>query len=176
MVKLSGGSRKLKGGSKEYNAREKEFADMMQSDKYSQGYFSEKGGGYYVVENSKARHKPEELEAARFLADKGYKVTLKDEGSQGFKIKTPDGRLFNATFEQRTPDGKNNTSDNIKSALRHARDKKADNVVIYQKYGKHSRKDVENGIKQYEEKSTHRFNGIIIVTKDGRIHRHGHNK
>ena len=31
-----------------------------------------------MVENSKARHKPEELEAARFLADKGYKVALKD--------------------------------------------------------------------------------------------------
>ena len=91
------------------------------------------------------------------------------------KVKTPDGRVFDATFEQRTPDGKQNTPENIRSALRHGRDKRSDMVVIYQKQGKHSRQAVEQGIKMYEAQSKHRFQQIIVVTQDGRIHRHKHN-
>lgn len=178
MVKLSGGSRTLTGGSREYSRREVEFNQLMHSGRYSDGYFSKKGGGYYLIEKSSASHKPEELEAARYMADKGYIVTLKDESNKDKEpnVKTPDGRVFNATFEQRTPDGRQNTSDNIRSALRHGRDKHSDMVIIYQKHGKHSRQAVEQGIRMYEEKSSHRFKQIIVVTKDGRIHRHKHNK
>lgn len=175
MVKLYGGSRKLKNGSRQYTRRENEFHEELASGSYSSGYFSQKVGGYYVVEKSKASHKSEELEAVRFMADQGYIVTLKDEGSQQHKIKTPDGYIFTASFEQRTPDGSKNTAENIMGCLRHGRDKKADVTVIYQKYGRHSRADIEKGIRLYEEKSRHRFKQIIIVTKDGRIHRHKHN-
>lgn len=177
MVKLSGGSRTLTQGSKQYNSRQQEFNNLIASGDYSAGYFSQKGGGYYVVENSTAMHKPEELEAARFMADKGYRVTLIDESNEGkpSKIKTPDGKIFSASFEQRTPDGKENTPTNIANALRHSRDKRADIAVIFQKYGQHSRSAVEEGIKAYEEKAKHRFKQIFIITKDGRIHRHKHN-
>lgn len=175
MVKLYGGARKLKNGSRQYTRRELEYRGEMSSGNFSSGYFSQKGGGYYVVENSKAKHKPEELEAARYMADKGYIVRMKDEGNQPHKIKTPDGMIFSASFEQRTPNGSKNTSDNIKSCLYHGRDKKADVTVIYQKFGRHSRADVEKGIRLFEEKSKYRFQQIIMVTKDGRIHRHKHN-
>ena len=96
MVKLSGGSRRLKGGSREYNRREIAFQQLMNTGRYSYGYFSQKGGGYVLVEKSTARHKPEEIEAARLMADKGYKVTLKDEAGT---MKTPDGKIFDATFD-----------------------------------------------------------------------------
>lgn len=61
MVKLSGGSRRLKGGSLEYNRREIAFQQLMNSGKYSYGYFSQKGGGYVLIEKSSVRHKPEEF-------------------------------------------------------------------------------------------------------------------
>lgn len=173
MVKLSGGSRRLKGGSLEYNRREIAFQQLMNSGKYSYGYFSQKGGGYVLIEKSSVRHKPEEIEAARLMADKGYKVTLKDEAGT---MKTPDGKIFDAMFEQRTPDGTQNLADNIVNALRHGRDKRSDMVVIYQKNGRHSRQAVEQGIKMYESKSNHRFKEIVVITRDGRIHRHKHNK
>lgn len=80
MVKLSGGSRTLSGGSREYGRREVEFNQLRHSGRYSDGYFSKKGGGYYLIEKSSTTHKPEEIEAARFMADRGYKITLKDEG------------------------------------------------------------------------------------------------
>ncbi len=177
MVKLSGGSRKLRGGSREYSRREVEFNQLMHSGRYSDGLFSKKGGGYVLVEHSTMPHSEEEMEAARYMADKGYIVTLSDESNKGkgSKVKTHDGKIFNATFEQRTPDGMQNTPENIRSALRHGRDKKSDMVVIYQKHGKHSRADVEKGIRMYEEQSRHRFSQILIITHDGRIHRHKHN-
>lgn len=177
MVKLSGGSRTLTNGSREYSRREVEFNQLMRSGQYSSGYFSSKGGGYVLVERSSMAHSKEENEAAQYMADKGYIVTLTDESNKNrdSKVKTPDGMVFNATFEQRTPDGKQNTPENIRSALRHARDKHSDMVVIYQKHGKHTREAVEQGIKMYEAQSKHRFQQIIIVTQDGRIHRHKHN-
>lgn len=177
MVKLSGGSRTLTGGSREYGRREVEFNQLRNSGQYSEGYFSKKGGGYVLVERSTMPHSQDEIEAARFMADKGYIVTLTDESNQGkgSKVKTPDGKIFDATFEQRTPDGTQNTPENIRSALRHGRDKQSDMVVIYQKHGKHSRAAVEEGIRIYEAQSRHRFSQIMIVTRDGRIHRHKHN-
>ena len=177
MVKLSGGSRTLTGGSREYGRREVEFNQLRNSGRYSEGYFSKKGGGYVLVERSTMPHSQDEIEAARFMADKGYIVTLTDESNQGkgSKVKTPDGKILDATFEQRTPDGTQNTPENIRSALRHGRDKQSDMVVIYQKHGKHSRAAVEEGIRMYEAQSRHRFSQIMIVTRDGRIHRHKHN-
>lgn len=177
MFKLSGGSRTLTGGSREYSRREVEFNQLRNSGRYSSGYFSDKGGGYVLVERSSMPHEKDEIEAAMYLADKGYIVTLMDESNKdrGSKVKTPDGKVFEATFEQRTPDGSQNTPENIRSALRHGRDKRSDMVVIYQKHGRHSRQAVEQGIRMYEQQSRHRFQQIMIVTRDGRIHRHKHN-
>lgn len=79
MVKLSGGSRTLTGGSREYSRREVEFNQLRNSGRYSSGYFSDKGGGYVLVERSSMPHEKDEIEAAMYLADKGYIVTLMDE-------------------------------------------------------------------------------------------------
>lgn len=99
MAKTAGGVRTYKQGSSTYRKRQAEVEAMRASGRYSSVEMG-KGGGYVAVEKSTAKHKPEELEAARILADKGYKVILKDEaGSE----KTVDGYLFTASFEQRTP-------------------------------------------------------------------------
>lgn len=105
MVKLSGGSRTLTGGSREYWRREVEFNQLRYSGQYSEGYFSKKGGGYVLVERSTMPHSQDEIEAARFMADKGYIVTLTDESNQGkgSKVKTPDGKIFDATLSSAHP-------------------------------------------------------------------------
>lgn len=173
MAKTSGGIRTYKNGSSTYRRREVEADAMRRSGKYSSVEMG-KGGGYVAIEKSTSRHKPEELESARILADKGYKVTLKNEAGLGHKIKTPDGYLFSASFEQRTPKG--NTDINIRLSLYHVRDKKADVPVLYMKGSGHTRQSVENGIRAFESASKYRFKHIIVVTGDGRIHRHKHNK
>lgn len=169
MAKTSGGVRTYRQGSSTYRKRQAEVETMRQSGKYSIVEMG-KGGGYVAVEKSPARHKPEELEAARILADKGYKVVLKNEA--GF-TRTPDGYLFKASFEQRTPIG--NTAKNIRASLYHGRDKKADIPILYMKGNGHTRKSVEDGIRDFESSSKYRFKEMIIITQDGRIHRHKHN-
>lgn len=166
MVKLSGGARMLKGGSREYNSRQTEFNQLRQSGQYSDGYFSEKGGGYYLIERSNASHKPEEIEAARFLADKGYKVTLKDEAGS---VRTPDGYVFSTAFEQSSPKG--DSVNNFKNALEHARDKPgAQAAVVYMKDAGHSKTTIAQAIKKYSGHNSKRLK-VFVVTKDGRIHR-----
>lgn len=174
MVKLSGGSRTLSGGSREYSRREVEFNQLMHSGQYSSGYFSQKGGGYYVVERSSANHKPEEIEAARFMADRGYCVALTNEAGQGDRVKSPDGKIFTASFEQRTPTG--DSSQNFNKCLEHAKIKGADMAVVFMKNAGHTKSSVEAGIRKYEAHNSYRFQQIIVVTKDGRIHKHRHNK
>lgn len=173
MAKTSGGVRTYKQGASTYRKRHAEVEAMRQSGKYSSVEMG-KGGGYLAIEKSPAKHKSEELAAARILANKGYKVTLKNEAGLGHKVKTPDGYLFSASFEQRTPKG--NTDINIRSSLYHVRDKKADVPVLYMKDSGHTRQSVENGIRAFESASKFRFKQIIVVTADGRIHRHKHNK
>ena len=143
---------------------------MRESGRYSSVDMG-KGGGWLAIEKSTARHKPEELEAARILSNKGYKVTLKDEGGQ---VRTPDGYLFSASFEQRTPtkDGANT----IRNALYHARNKGADVAVIYSRDHAFTRGSVENGIKLYEQSHDYKFKRIIVVADNGNVHRYRHNK
>lgn len=170
MAKTSGGVRTYRQGTSTYRKRLAEVATMRASGQYSSVEMG-KGGGWLAIEKSTARHKPEELEAARILADKGYKVTLKDEGGQ---VRTPDGYLFSASFEQRTPQG--SSAQNFKKALGHAADKDADVLVAYMKGRGHTRQSVEDGIRKFESVNRKRFKQIIVVTEDGKIHRHKHNK
>lgn len=170
MAKTSGGVRTYRQGSSTYRKRQAEAAAMRASGRYSSVEMG-RGGGWLAIERSTTRHKPEELEAARILADKGYKVTLKDEGGQ---VRTPDGRIFSTSFEQRTPtkDGANT----IRNALFHARNKGADVAVIYSKNHAFTRGSVENGIKLYEQSHDYRFKRIIVVADNGNVHRYRHNK
>lgn len=174
MVKLSGGSRALTGGSREYSRREAEYNQLMNSGQYSSGYFSQKGGGYFVIENSSAVHKQEEIEAARYMADRGYCLTLTDEAGHGDKVKSPDGKIFTASFEQRTPTG--DSAQNFNKCLEHAKSKRADVAIVFMKNSGHTKASVEVGIKKYEALNSYRFKQIIVITKDGRIHKHRHNK
>lgn len=171
MSKTTGGVRNLAPNSKAYKNRLAEVSQMRASGNYSSVTMAEKGTGYVAIEKSPAKHKPEELEAAMHLANHGYKVIL---GNEAGNATVSEGRLFFSTYEQRTPDGTSDKAKNITNALRHARDKKADIAVIYMKYGKHPRKAVEQGIREFEKTSKYRFREVIIITQDGRLHHHKH--
>ena len=168
MAKTSGGNRALKKDSREYRKRQIEVVTMLASGKYSSVTMSDKTGGYVAIEKSSQRHKPEEIEAATHLANKGYKVILKDEAGQ---VKTPDGYLFTASFEQRTP-----IQTSVNRALEHARDKRVDVALIYDKNHIYHRADIDKGLIKYEHYNKYRFKQIIVISKDGKIHRHKHNE
>ena len=103
MAKTSGGVRTLKTGSKEYSLRALDVERMRNSGIYSSVEFSHNGGGYVAIENSTMSHKAEELEAARILANNGYKVILGNEAGQ---LTTSEGQIFSFSYEQHTPEGR----------------------------------------------------------------------
>jgi hypothetical protein len=90
MAKASGGTRKLKYGSREYRKRQDEIKAMQGNGKYSSVTMGTHGG-YLAIEKSNSQHKIEEIEAGKILADNGYKVILTSE--DGHKA-TGDGTLF----------------------------------------------------------------------------------
>lgn len=168
MAKVSGGTRTYAHGAKTYKKRQAEIDVMLASGQYSEAKIG-KGGGYYAIEKSSARHKPEEIEVAKILASKGYKVILKNEAGS---ITTVDGHIFKASFEQRTPT--KDASTTIRNGLFHARDKGADIAILYSKSHTFSRRSVEEGIKLYEKAHPYRFQQIIVVADNGHIHRYKH--
>lgn len=170
MGRQSGGVRPVSKGSKAYNRRRLEYAFLMATGKYSEGYFSTTGGGYYVVENMGKPHTKEETKAAQHLADAGYIVTLKNESSTIHKRRMAEGRIFKASFEQKTPD-----STSVKRCLDHARFKRASIAVIYDKYGIYHRRDIYAGIQEYEDiNSSWRFYRILVIDSKGKVHIHKH--
>lgn len=170
MAKSAGGVRNVAAGSTAYNNRVKEVAEMRASGRYSSVEMAENGTGWVAIEKGNARHKPEEIEAAHHLADKGYKVTLGDETGS---VTVPDGRIFSATFEQKTPEAKG--SKGVNKALEHAKKKRADIAVIYDKHRLYDRRTVEDGIRHYETHNRFRFQKIIVVGSSGNVHVHTHN-
>lgn len=183
MAKQGGGTR-LKNGSKNWNKSSKLFTNLVGSGRYmSNAYFSTVGGGFVLEENSSKPHSTDERYVARVLADHGRKVILRDEAGTAT---TPDGEIISiGMYEQRTPELDKEQKKgvkpfdkvaNMRNALGHARDKNADVAVVYMKNNLHDIKSVKAGIVSFEGKSKYRFKEIIVVTSDGRVHRHKHNK
>ena len=100
-MKPGGGNRVLKSGSKEYTARELEVKQMRESGLYSVVHLSKSGGGYYAIQKSEKKKTVDEIKAAQLMANKGYKMILKDEAGE---LTTPDGWVFKYTYDQNTPD------------------------------------------------------------------------
>lgn len=168
-----GGVRPVSKTGKAYQNRLREYTAKMSSVGYSDGYFSKESGGFYVVVKSRYPHKREEIEAARILADKGYKVYLQDEVGSFSK---GDGILFTFSYEQSTPD-KANGAHGVKKCLGHAKEKGVQIALIYDKYERFNEKIVNDGIAEYEKHvKNYRFARIIVIESNGRIVNYRHNK
>jgi len=97
---------------------------------------------------------------------KDYKITLKDEAGD---VRTPDGYVFSAGFEQSSPKG--DSVNNFKNCLEHARDKPgATAAVVYMKDAGHTKATIKAGIEKYRQHNSKPLR-VYVVTKDGRIHR-----
>ena len=93
-------------------------------------------------------------------------------------MKSPDGKIFNFVYEQRTPKEAAGAK-GIQKSIEHARkkvtaDQNIDVALIYDKYKRFNRKNIEDGIKLYEKNNKHRFKRIIVVSANGNIHTYTH--
>lgn len=169
MAKDYGGDRMVEQYAQPYADVKKKVEDMKASGKYDTVEMTS-NGGIFAIEKGKARHKPEEIEAGRHMANAGYQVTLKDETGV---TKTPDGHIYSFSFEQRTPTTKGARS--VMKALEHAKSKPADIAVIYDKHYVYHRQTIEQGLSLYEQFNNYRFKRIIVISKSGQVYEHSHN-
>ena len=152
--------------------KEEQFRRILNNKRVSGGEYDRRTGGYYLIESSRQKHKPEEIEAAKILAKNGYHVVLKDEAGISTTV---DGYISLLTYEQRTPSG--DTPTNIRNSLFHGRDKKASYAVVYlgDKSG-HTDETIISGIKLFEKATSYRFRKIIVVRKNGSVKEYRHTK
>ncbi|MCC8117277.1 MAG: hypothetical protein LIP09_00800 [Bacteroidales bacterium] len=187
MAKERGGVRNVPAESNAFAKRQSEVAQMRMSGHYSAVKMY--NSGWVAIQKSEAKHFRSEIEVAIFLAKKGYKVTLKSEAGN---VKTPDGYVFNYSFEQSTPKSRSGVV-GAYQAIDHGADKirkdwtanrnkpdykplKIDVALIYDKYKKFSRSDIEQGLKMFEQKEKRiRYKKIIVISSKGNVHVHRHN-
>lgn len=189
MAKSSGGTRVVRPTSGTRTENYKIFQnEMAMSDVNSnQSYFSKKSGGY-VIGMQGRKSDEAEFEAAKAMADDGMLVVMTPEGGVKFRSgKTKkgdyvyaDGLVNGYSYEQQTKNptafDSESLSKSVDGALKHARDKHAQIPLIYDRYGKFHRGDIENGLKRFEDRSSYRFKAIIVVDKKGNVWEHTHNK
>lgn len=194
MAKTSGGTRgiggpiedtELKRNDKSKDVTYSEYVTSLASGGYVEkhSYYSDKTGAC-VLFMRKHNYKIEEDEVARALADNGFMVVMTPEGVEMYatrkvtkdgkvKLKYSEGTISKLTYEQSTI-----TDVNVKrerttaKAIEHAKEKGADISVIYDRKGLLHRKDIQNGIKEYESHVTNLYRAkvIIVVDKDKKLH------
>ena len=157
-------------------------------------YMSDSGA--YVIYHKNHNFDQDELDAARIMADNGIIVHLTSErdisqatatfiNRDGDRIyKFSDGRLTinSLSYEQSTRSNNINTDPDagwkwVKKALRHGQDKRSKIAVLYDKGGTVTRENIAKGIQKYEEirANTHRFNTILVISKNGKVYEWRHN-
>jgi len=154
----------------------------------SKCYFSEKTGAFVLYMHGHIYHE-DEITVANAFADNGFLVVLTPEGNslfatnklirQGSAIyKYSEGLINGITYEQRTITLINNHIDAVVSSIEHVKWKNSDIVVIFDKTGLLTDKDILEGIKNYESRKSNRFRAkhIIVFYKDMSMEIFHHNK
>lgn len=177
MAKQSGGTRNYYRLPSVLARRKAEFDSLIAKGDYVRSHFSQ-SGGYYVIHKD---HKPvtvpnenKENEAAKFLADKGYRVYMMGEGSYLRDFKKTDGFHEHAIMDIKTINSASKYR--IERVLKNAALQNAEVVVLMQNTKDMTRNYVENQINLFKEnaKGSERGNlkQVIVVGLSGRIHRH----
>lgn len=185
MSKGSGGTKPVKPSQNTSAENKSLFARRMRMGVYDSDYsfVSDKSGAFVLFMKGHIYHE-DEMECARHLADNGISVELRPEGIEVWSTargannepKYAEGVLSSFyLFDQRTI-GENTTNivSNIKRGIEHAKEKNARIAVIYDKYGKAHRNDIEDGMKKFEQFSSNvgKIDGVIVVDKNGNVYQH----
>ena len=93
MAKEYGSDRLVEQLMQPYADVKKRVDEMKASGKYSKVEITP-SGGFLAIEKGKAKHKPDEITAAEYMAKAGYQVILKDETGQ---LTTREGYIYSFT-------------------------------------------------------------------------------
>lgn len=188
MAKSSGGTRIITPSTKSRFETISEYKDKMNSGQYDKelSYLPEKGSGSMLYQNGHNYH-IEEIEVGRALANKEYRVVLTPEGivsyATAFKRdgtpKYAEGTISNIIYDQKTAESNlTNAINNVDHAIKHATEKNAKIPLIYDKYGKMHRKDIEKGIEKYKRfkpEEAKKIKAVLVVDRELNLYEHHFN-
>lgn len=186
-MKVSGGTRFVKPSTQNRSQSVSDFNNALSSGKYDTNlsYLPLTGSGSMLYQYGHNYH-IEEIEVGKALADKGYKVILTPEGIEAYataftkdgKPKYPDGKISGILYDQKTVESNAiNFKNNVNNAIQHAWDKNAEIALIYDKYGKMHRNDIEDGMKKYRHfDKTNAIKAILVVDKNMNVYEHQFDK
>lgn len=162
-----------------------DFNAAMNSGQYDKGfsYLPEKGSGSMLYQIGHNYH-IEEIEVGRALANKGYRVVLTPEGIEAYatafkKDGTPkyaEGSISGILYDQKTAESNlTNAVNNVDHAIKHAIEKNAEIALIYDRYGKIHRGDIEKGMQKYKQFQPHKYEqikAVLVVDKNRNLYEH----
>lgn len=187
MSKASGSTRYVNPSTQNRSQSVSDFKNALSSGKYNTelSYLPPTGSGSMLYQNGHNYH-IEEIEVGRALADKGYKVILTPEGIEAYataftkdgRPKYSEGTISGILYDQKTTESNvTNFTNNVDHAIKHARDKGAEVALIYDRYGKMHRQDIENGMKKYKKyDKTDKIKAVLVMDKDLNLYEHQFNK
>ncbi len=185
MGKASRITRKVTPTTKSRQTTLSEFNTAMNSGKYEKtlSYLPESGSGSMLYQNGHNYH-IEEIEVGRALADKGYRVVLTPEGivayATAFKRdgtpKYAEGTISGILYDQKTAESNlTNAIGNVDHAVKHAIEKNAEIALIYDRYGKMHRDDIEKGMQKYKHFQPQKYGqikAVLVVDKNKNLYEH----
>lgn len=183
MSKASGSTRIVNPSTKSRLETISDFNAAMNSGLYDKelSYLPEKGSGSMLYKIGHNYH-IEEIEVGRALADKGYRVVLTPEGIEAYataykKDGTPkyaEGTISGILYDQRTGNSNlTNAVNNVDNAIVHAREKGASIALIYDRYGKMHRTDIEEGMKKYQSFArTNDIKAVLVIDRNKNLYEH----
>lgn len=183
MGKASGSTRIVNPSTESRQETVAGFNAAMASGKYDRelSYLPDHGSGSMLYQFGHNYH-IEEIEAGRALADNGYRVVLTPEGivayATAFKRdgtpKYAEGTISEMVYDQRTTASNvQNVVNNVDNAIVHAREKGASIALLYDRYGKMHRGDIEAGMQKYKAFAKQDdIKAVLVVSKDGKVYEH----
>lgn len=185
MAKASGSTRIVTPSTKSRSEKISEFNTAMNSGQYDSelSYLPESGSGSMLYQHGHNYH-IEEIEMGRALADKGYRVVLTPEGivayATAFKRdgtpKYAEGTISGIIYDQKTAESNlTNAVNNVDHAIKHAVEKNAEIALIYDKYGKMHRDDIERGMQKYKQLQPQKYGqikAVLVVDKNKNLYEH----
>ena len=189
MPKASGNTRVVRPTSKTRTQSYKDYIDGISSGLYDvelSKFYKTKGG--FLLVSKERKYDDNEYKAAEAMAKDGLIVKLTPEGKIEFSTGRTnngdpvyaDGLVNGYSYEQQTKNPLNSDKESLEKsvdgAIKHAYDKRAEIPLIYDRYARFHRDDIEAGLKRFEERNQYRFKAILVVDKHGNVWEHRHNK
>lgn len=159
------------------------FYTLLYSGNYdvAKSFVNEQSGAFYLQAKEREPDENEKI-AAMYFVERGISITITPEGDMRYATalkpngtpKFSDGLATIYTYEQKTIEkSAEKIVNNYKKGIQHAVEKRAEIALIFDRYGKGHREQVEQAMQEYILPSWGKLpKRVIVMNKDGDFFEH----